>query len=119
MKSKAIVLSLMLAEGMLSASFVQAQGILGNMLDDYYSEQDRQGGGVMMRGDHEFSNGDLSITNQNFQALDNGGGGGGGGGGGIIHIGGGDDYVPLGSGIAILIGAGLGYVALTKKEEKQ
>jgi hypothetical protein len=29
------------------------------------------------------------------------------------------DPVPLGSGIAILIGAGLGYVALKKKEDKQ
>ena len=27
--------------------------------------------------------------------------------------------VPLGSGIAILIGAGLGYLALKKKEDKQ
>ena len=31
-----------------------------------------------------------------------------------------DDFgAPLGSGIAILIGAGLGYVALKKKEDKQ
>ena len=29
------------------------------------------------------------------------------------------DPVPLGSGIAILIGAGLGYVALKKKEDEQ
>ena len=31
-----------------------------------------------------------------------------------------DDFgAPLGSGIAILLGAGLGYVALKKKEDKQ
>jgi hypothetical protein len=29
------------------------------------------------------------------------------------------DPAPLGSGIAILIGAGLGYVALKKKEDEQ
>lgn len=30
-----------------------------------------------------------------------------------------EDPAPLGSGIAILIGAGLGYIALKKKEDKQ
>ncbi len=30
-----------------------------------------------------------------------------------------EEPAPLGSGIAILIGAGLGYVALKKKEDKQ
>ena len=37
----------------------------------------------------------------------------------IVNNGIGQSESPLGSGIAILIGAGLGYVALKKKEDKQ
>jgi len=86
-----------LGAAMLSSTAVQAQGVFGDMLDNYYAEkeaQSSQGGGALLRGA-----GDATITSgitfDNFQD------------------------VPLGSGIAILLVAGLGYVALKKKEDEQ
>lgn len=93
---KAIVLSLGLAAAMLP---VQAQGVLGNPFDDYYEEKEQessQGGGVLLRGTYGIS----ENTNE----------------GGISNYGIGEP-VPMGSGIAILLAAGLGYVALKKKED--
>ena len=82
---------------MLSSTSVQAQGVFGDMLDNYYAEkeaQSSQGGGALLRGaaDATITGG---IQNDNF------------------------DEVPLGGGIAIMLVAGLGYVALKKKEDKQ
>jgi len=96
-KLKTLVLSLGLGTAMLLSTAVQAQGVFGDMLDNYYAEkeaQSSQGGGALLRGA-----GDATITS------------------GITN----DPFVeaPLGSGLVILIGAGLGYVALKKKEDKQ
>ena len=40
-KKKVMVLSLGLMAAMLSSPPAQAQGILGDLLDDYYAEQDK------------------------------------------------------------------------------
>ena len=95
-KLKAIVLSMVLAAGMLlpASSFAQ-EGAKGGMFGrgDLFESgglfrglMDAQG-----EGDPEFD-----ITNQGI-----------------------GEQAPLGSGIVILIGAGLGYVALKKKEDEQ
>jgi len=103
-KWKAIALSLGLGAAMLAAPSVQAQGVFGDMLDNYYAEKEESGAGVsLLRGNYtinESTNG--GFTNGGFGELE-------------------PEYpeAPLGSGIAILIGAGLGYVALKKKEDKQ
>lgn len=94
---KAIVFSLGLAAGMMLPANASAQGVFGDMLDNYYSEkeaQSSQGGGALLRGAATRDEIPVSggFTNDGFGA-------------------------PLGSGIAILIGAGLGYVALKKKED--
>ena len=93
---KAIALSLGLAAATLPA---QAQGVFGDMLDNYYAEKEQpsQGGGALLRGsgDRGTINDGGSFTNGNF----------------------GENPAPLGSGIVILLGAGLGYVALKKKED--
>ena len=93
---KALVLSLGLGVAMLTAPSVKAQGVFGDMLDNYYSEKESgSNSGPLLRGDYSINdNTDGGITNDGFGA-------------------------PLGSGIAILIGAGLGYVALKKKEDEQ
>jgi hypothetical protein len=95
---KATVLSLGLAVGMMLPASAFAQGVFGDMLDNYYAEKEQpsQGGGALLRGstrgtiDDNIGDG---ISNDGFGTT------------------------PLGSGIAILIGAGLGYVALKKKED--
>lgn len=97
---KNIVFSMVLAAGMMLPASVSAQGVFGDMLDNYYSEKEQssQGGGALLRGsgDRGTINDGGSFTNGDF----------------------GEPEAPLGSGIAILIGAGLGYVALKKKEDK-
>ena len=99
-KLKTLVLSLGLGTAMLLSKAVQAQGVFGDMLDNYYAEkeaQSSQGGGALLRGAGGAD--DVNITS------------------GITN----DPFVeaPLGSGLVILIGSGLGYVALKKKEDKQ
>ena len=93
---KALVLSLGLGAAMLSSTSVQAQGVFGDMLDNYYAEkeaQSSQNSGALLRGAGSDRTGEsYSFTNEEFGA-------------------------PLGSGIVILLGAGLGYVALKKKED--
>ena len=98
---KAIVLSLGLGVAMLSSTSVQAQGVFGDMLDNYYAEKEAQssyGGGALLRG---------AATRDEIPVS-----------GGFTNDGFGNN-APIGSGIAILIGAGLGYVALKKKEDEQ
>jgi hypothetical protein len=103
-KLKTLVLSLGLGTAMLLSTAVQAQGVFGDMLDNYYAEkeaQSSQGGGALLRGAGDAGDaGDADITsgiqNDNFEVVS-----------------------PLGGGIAILLVAGLGYVALKKKEDEQ
>ena len=101
-KLKSIVLSMVLAAGMMLPISVSAQdaetggGLLGN--GKLY---DSDGGLFSTRG-LIYENEEEGFTNGNFGEPE-------------------PEYpeAPLGSGIAILIGAGLGYVALKKKEDKQ
>ena len=98
-KLKTLVLSLGLGTAMLLSTTVQAQGVFGDMLDNYYAEKEAhssQGGGALLRSGAADATINVGITNDNFE-----------------------DDAPLGSGIAILLVAGLGYVALKKKEDKQ
>ena len=100
LKTKAIVLSLVLA-ALLPATTVSAQGVFGDMLDNYYEEQEH--GGMLGKGgvsgsysEYEREDGGLTL--------------------GITH----DNFgeTPLGGGIAILVLAGAGYAIFKKKEEK-
>ena len=97
-KLKAIVLSLGLAAGMMLPASASAQGVFGDMLDNYYAEKEQttQSGGALLSGNGDRRGGmGIDVNTQDF------------------------GQAPLGSGIAILIGAGLGYVALKKKEDEQ
>ena len=105
LKAKAIVLSLVLA-ALLPATTVSAQGLLGgpSLVDEYWEEQDRSmlsrdgGSGGYVLNNGQFGSdegGGYQLTNGTF----------------------GQDSVPLGGGIAILLGAGLGYAALKRKKE--
>ena len=97
-KLKALVLSMGLGVAMLMTTSVQAQVI--NLLDEYYDELDQknsQNAGPLLRGDY-------SISGNTEEGISNYGIG---------------ETVPMGSGLVILLGAGLGYVALKKKEDEQ
>ena len=99
---KTIVFSLGLAAGMMLPASASAQGVFGDMLDNYYAEKEessknrgmmnRQGGtSVGLGGSLEgvtFQQEDPTIPNS-----------------------------PIGSGIAILVAAGAGYALLKRKEE--
>ena len=110
---KAIALSLGLAAGMMLPASASAQGVFGDLLDDYYAEkeQSEQSGGVLQRGNGDSYSG--LIGNYGI------GGGttpGSGSNDGFIGNFGVGENAPLGSGIAILLGAGLGYVALNRNK---
>jgi len=97
-KLKALVLSIGLGVAMLTVTSAQAQMI--NLLDEYYDELDQQSSdnaSLLQRGNTTFiDDAECGIQIGNFE-----------------------EVVPLGGGIAILLVAGLGYVALKKKEDKQ
>ena len=96
-KLKAVVLSMGLGVAMLTATSAQAQVI--NLLDEYYNELDQQSSDnapLLQRGTT------YTINDNTGDGIQNDGFG-----------------APIGSGLAILIGAGLGYVALKKKEDEQ
>ena len=83
---------------MLTATSAQAQVI--NLMDEYYDELDQknsQNDGPLLRGNY-------SISGNTEEGISNYGIG---------------ETVPVGCGLVILIGAGLGYVALKKKEDEQ
>lgn len=92
---KAIALSLGLAAMMLLATNLDAQsrpsGLFGNK-----PVQEEKENGLMQRGNRSTISDNGLFTNGNF-----------------------GENVPLGGGIAVLLAAGLGYVALKKKEDKQ
>ena len=96
-KLKVIALLLMLAAEMLSVSSVQAQGVLGDLLDDYYEERDQSSrGGVLNRVTYSIDDASEGISNYGI-----------------------GETVPLGSGIVVMLGASLGYMTLKKKEDEQ
>ena len=95
-KLKAIALSLGLA--MMVPATLNAQINRGLLQNPYKDQDDSRRGGMLRQGSPVDITED-SFTNGNFEEE--------------------DPNAPLGSGIAILIGAGLGYVALKKKEDKQ
>ena len=95
MKKKAIVLSLGLAAGLLSASNLNAQNRPGGLFGNNF-ESEQSGGGMLRGGDPVPVSDEGSITNYGI-----------------------GEEVPLGGGMAILLAAGLGYVALKKKEDEQ
>lgn len=90
---KTIVFSLVLAVMTLAANNLNAQnrGLFGR---GETADTENSGGGMMRQGDPINDNDNGGLTNQTFQT-------------------------PLGGGIAILLAAGLGYVALKKKEDEQ
>ena len=94
---KSIVFAMVLAAGLLlpASSFAQQRGGGGLFGLGNWFDSDEWFGGEFNR-DLEEENLEGDITNGDF-----------------------GEEAPLGSGIAILIGAGLGYVALKKKEDKQ
>jgi hypothetical protein len=94
-KLKAIVLSLMLAAGTMLPASVSAQEVVAETGGGLLGNGKLFGFDGMLFGDRDGeSELELDITNADF-----------------------GETVPLGSGLAILIGVGLGYVALKKKED--
>lgn len=104
-KKKAIVFSLGLAAAMLSATSLQAQGILGDLLETYYEESDQQPNnesGMLNR-----ITGNAGISTENFGASPLGG----------ITI---EEFeTPLSSGIFMLLAAGAGYATLKSKKRNE
>lgn len=96
-KLKAIVLSLGLAALMAPAT-MDAQINRGLMQKPYNQDNNQKNTGMMNPTGNRFNHviTSNSIANDDFNST-----------------------APLGGGIAILIGAGLGYVALKKKEDEQ
>ena len=97
LKLKAIVLSLMLAAGTMLPASVSAQEVVAETGGGLLGNGKLFGFDGMLFGDRAGEPEQLELeglTNDGFGA-------------------------PLGSGIAILLGAGLGYVALKKKEDEQ
>ena len=114
-KLKTIALSLGLAAAMLPVANVSAQGVFGDLLDNYYDEQDRgNGGSVLMRESGDGGSG-FNISTGQF-----GGDAGQTGGdyGFSIGLFGSDPPAPLGSGLFIMAAAGAAY-AFSKKRKKQ
>lgn len=84
---------------MFCAPSVQAQGVFGDMLDNYYAEkeaQSNQGGGMMMKGGTREVEPNVSGNFGNYGL---------------------GEPAPIGSGMVIMLLAGAGYVALKKKKE--
>ena len=96
---KAIVLSLGLAALMAPAT-MNAQINRGLLQNPYKQDNSQKNTGMMNpNGNRGVDGSGLTVLKQDFGAE--------------------APSAPLGSGIAILIGAGLGYVALKKKEDEQ
>ena len=119
-KLKTIALSLGLAAAMLPVANVSAQGVFGDMLDNYYAEkeaQSSQGGGALLRGSETRSGNSFSISTGGFGSDGSGTGGNYG-----ISIGllGSDppQPAPLGSGLFIMAAAGAAY-AFSRKRKNQ
>ena len=104
-RKKTFVILFGLAVALLSAPHVQAQGLLENLLDEYYAEKDQQSnnnGGVMGRGTGTVG---VDFTGQGFGATDG-------------DITGQTFGAPLGSGLLVMLAAGAGYATM-KSRKKQ
>ena len=69
MKLKAIVLSLGLAAGMMLPASASAQGVFGDMLDNYYAEKEQtsQSGGALLIGNGDRRGGmEIGVNTQDF-----------------------------------------------------
>ncbi len=115
---KTIAFSLGLAAGMMLPASASAQGVFGDMLDNYYAEkeaQSSQGGGALLRGSETRSGSSFSISTGGFGSDGSGTGGNYG-----ISIGlfGENPPAPLGSGLFIMAAAGAAY-AFSKKRKNQ
>lgn len=104
-KLKAFALSMGLGAAMLTAPPVQAQGVFGDLLDNYYAEKEQtsHGGGALLRGSGDRSG---TLGNEAFGAtgsqIDN------------------EPFgAPLGGGLGILLAAGAGYALIQSKKNKQ
>jgi len=119
-KLKTIALSLGLAAAMLPVANVSAQGVFGDMLDNYYAEkeaQSSQGGGALLRGSETRSGNSFSISTGGFGSDGSGTGDSGFG----IGIGllGENPPAPLGSGLFIMAAAGAAYAFSRKRKNKK
>ena len=118
-KLKTIALSLGLTAAMLPVANVSAQGVFGDMLDNYYAEkeaQSSQGGGALLRGSETRSGSSFSISTGGFGSDGSGTGGNYG-----ISIGtfGQEPPAPLGSGLFIMAAAGAAYAFSKKRKNKK
>jgi len=103
---KALVLSLGLGTAMLCAPSVQAQGVFGDLLDNYYDEQEASRGALLGKG----GDGGYDLYNQQFGSNDSGGYD-------LFNQTFGVES-PLGSGLFILAAAGAGYALKKRKNNK-
>ena len=93
---KALVLSMALSALLAMPTITFAQREKDGLFGTDPAAKNVQSGGMLNQGNNR---GETSVTGNGIQN---------------------DDFgAPLGSGIAILLGAGLGYVALKKKEDQQ
>ena len=117
-KLKTIALSLGLAAAMLPVANVSAQGVFGDLLDNYYDELDRGNGrSMLMRESRDGGSGNsFSISTGGFGSDGSGTGGNYG-----ISIGllGSDPPAPLGSGLFIMAAAGAAYAFSRKRKNKK
>ena len=113
---KTIALSLGLAAAMLPVANVSAQGVFGDLLDNYYDELDRGNGRSMLM--RESGNGSTAGFNINVEGFGGDNGGSGGTGGYNIGTELFGDELPLGSGLFIMAAAGAAY-AFSRKRKKQ
>ena len=104
-RKKTFVILFGLAVALLSAPHVQAQGLLENLLDEYYAEKDQQSnnnGGVMGRGTGTVG---VDFTGQGFGATDG-------------DITGQTFGAPLGSGLLVMLAAGASYATIKSRKNK-
>lgn len=118
-KLKTITLSLGLAAAMLPVANVSAQGVFGDMLDNYYDELDRGNERSMLMRDGG-SGSSFSISTGISTGQFGGNGGQAGGNYGIsIGLLGSEPPAPLGSGLFIMAAAGAAYAFSKKRKNKK
>lgn len=83
---------------MLSATSVQAQGVFGDLLDNYYEEKNQQSNSRSLLNRNGNSNGGMEWEN-----------------GGMTTQ---DPSVPVGSGMMLLVAAGVSYAVAKSKNGK-